>query len=258
MTDEQTTTETEGWRRGAASAMDRVNRLTAAQRQLHHALLRAFPRFGGPPPGAWLAEQAARVGLAPSSALAGLAAKDVIQLNPQTGAIVAAYPYSGVPTAHRVQVAGGEPVYSMCAIDALGIPFMLGMDATVTSTDPITGDTIRIIVDGVQATWEPPSACMVAGCVEGDGPISTTLCPMVNFFASPTSADAYRAAHPEVDGHVLDQAAAVRSGQRTFGTMLTALDGQACTAVCCDGGTWGGPAASSAITPVNIRRVGRS
>jgi hypothetical protein len=227
MTTEPTTTEqTETWRQGAASAQERVNQLTEAERALHHAVLRGFPQFGGPPPVAWLAEQV------PSATLADLAAKNVIQLDPATGAIVAAYPFSGVPTAHCVTVTGGLTVFAMCAIDALGIPFMLGVDATVLSEDPMTGETIRIDVRDGQATWAPTTACMFAGRIKGDGPIAQTLCPMVNFFVSPASAEAYAAAHPEVRGNILDQAAAVRSGQRSFGTMLTG-EGPACSDDCC-------------------------
>lgn len=214
MTTDPTATETEEWRRGAASAMDRVNRLTPAERELHHAILRGFPEFGTPPPADWLAERA------PAATLADLAAKDVLQLDPASGAVTAAYPFSGVPTAHRVMVSGGREVFSMCAIDALGIPFMLGIDAVVVSEDPVTGEAIRITVRDGEARWEPATACMVAGCVEGDGPIAQTLCPIVNFFAAPASAEAYLATHPEVSGHVLDQAAAVRSGQRAFREML--------------------------------------
>jgi hypothetical protein len=227
MTTEPTTTEqAENWRQGAASAQERVNQLTPAERALHHAILRGFPQNGGPPSLAWLAQQA------PDATLADLAAKDVIQLDPESGAIVAAYPFSGVPTAHLVTVSGGAPVFAMCAIDALGIPFMLGVDATVYSEDPMTRETIRITVRDGQATWEPATACMFAGCVDGAGPIAQTLCPMVNFFVSPASAEAYAAAHPDVRGTILDQAAAVRSGQRTFGAMLTG-EGQSCSDDCC-------------------------
>jgi hypothetical protein len=56
---------------------------------------------------------------------------------------------------------------------------------------------------------------------------------MINFFASPASAAAYLAAHPEVDGRILNQEAAVRSGQRSFGTMLTGAEGEPCAAACC-------------------------
>lgn len=229
---EPESTASEQWRGGAASAMERVGTLTVAERQLHHAILRAFPRFGGPPPAAWLAEQAETAGPSSRAALEDPAAKDVIQLDPATGVIVTAYPFSGVPTPHRVEVAGGQPVYAMCAIDALGIPFMLGLDATLLSTDPVTSETIRITVCDGAATWQPATACMFAGCISGEGPISRTLCPMINFFASSASAEVYAAAHPEVTGTVLDQPSAVRSGRRSFGEMLSPA-GASCTTDCC-------------------------
>jgi hypothetical protein len=221
-------TGADSWRGSIAMAMERVKSLTTAEQRLHHAILRAFPQVGGPPDAAWLVAQATVTG----AAVAELAAKDVIQLDLATGAIVAAYPFSGVATAHQVTVAGGPPVSAMCAIDALGIPFMLGVDATVYSVDPMTSETIRIEVQGGQATWEPATACMFAGRVEGDGPVSQTLCPTINFFVSPASAEAYAAAHPEVTGTVLDQADAVRSGQRSFGEMLTP-GGAPCTTSRC-------------------------
>jgi hypothetical protein len=206
-----------GWRENVAMVMERAGTLTPAEQQLHHAILRAFPRLGGAPDAAWLAAHAVQAG----AKVTELAAKDVIQLDPASGVIVAAYPFSGVPTAHKVEIAGGMPVYAMCAIDALGIPFMLGVDAVVRSIDPMTGETIRINVREGTATWEPVTACMFAGCVEGDGPVSQTLCPTINFFVSPASAEAYAAAHPEITGQVLAQAAAVRSGRCSFGELLS-------------------------------------
>jgi hypothetical protein len=213
--------------------MDRTGTLTPQERQLHHALLRGFPHFGGPPPTVWLAEQAAAAGLSPERALGQLAAKEVLQLDPASGAIVAAYPFSGLPTAHRVRINGGEPLWAMCAIDALGIPFMLGEDAEVESRDPITGEPIRITVRAGEATWEPATACVVVGCAEGDGPVSQTLCPTVNFFASPASAEVYAAAHPEVDGQILNQESALRSGVASFGLLLQDEGGGACAEPCC-------------------------
>jgi hypothetical protein len=44
------------------------------------------------------------------------------------GTIRAAYPFSATQTPHRVRIAGGAEVWSMCAIDALGIPAMLGRE----------------------------------------------------------------------------------------------------------------------------------
>ena len=107
-------------------AEERAARLGPAERRLHHAILRAFPAFGGPPAAGWLAEQARAVGLDPDAALAAL--------------------------------------------------------------------------------------------VEAE------------------SAGRYAAMRPEVTGRVLDQAAALRSGIRSFGGLLSGEDGGPCDAACC--GEW--------------------
>src|SRR5258706_507532 len=79
--------------------------------------------------------------LALAATLADLAGHDLIQRDVATGRIRAAYPFSGVPTPHRVTLsrkAAGSPheradqhkraeqqVFAMCALDALGIPLLL-------------------------------------------------------------------------------------------------------------------------------------
>lgn len=215
--------------------VERAAGLTPVERRLYHAILRAFPARGGPPDLAWIAAEARTLGQEPAAAIAALVAKDVLQVDPATGVITAAYPFSGVPTPHRVTIAGGRTVYAMCAIDALGIPFMLGLDATVESADPVSGELVRIFIGDGVATWAPETARVVVGCAEGDGPTSAVLCPTINFFASVDTAEAYAAAHPEIEGRILEQGAAVESGRCSFGLLLTDADGASCAAACCDG-----------------------
>jgi len=43
----------------------------------------------------------------------------------------------------------------MCAIDALGIPPMLGVDAVISSADPVTSATVTVSFRGGQASWNP-------------------------------------------------------------------------------------------------------
>jgi Alkylmercury lyase len=213
----------------------RVRReLGPAATDFYQALLRAFPDFGGPPDAAWMEQEAAARGLSAQAALSALAAVDVIQRDPDTGAITVAYPFSGVPTAHIVTLAGGNPVYAMCAIDALGIPFMLGRSASVVSSDPWTGEQVRVALrDGV-AEWEPAGAVVLYGKAGEDGPASVQRCPIINFFASAVSAEAYQRSRSDLfDLHLLDQDAALRSGIRSFGDLLSADDAVACDEDCC-------------------------
>jgi hypothetical protein len=62
---------------------------------------------------------------------------DAIRLGRQ-GQIEVAFPFSASPTRHQVQIrhrAGRETrVYAMGAIDALGIPAMLGRDTRIESS----------------------------------------------------------------------------------------------------------------------------
>jgi Pyridine nucleotide-disulphide oxidoreductase/Alkylmercury lyase len=53
------------------------------------------------------------------------------------------YPYSATPTRHRVRVDDRVEVFAMCAIDALGIAFMVGEPTRVTSTDPAPANRSR-------------------------------------------------------------------------------------------------------------------
>lgn len=120
--------------------------LGAAERAFHRAILRAFPELGGPPGPARLRAAAAALGLEPEAALAALHDRDLIRRDPATGTIACAYPFSGPPMPHRVAPAGGRAFYAMCAVDVLGIPFLLGRDATITSADPTSREPVRVAV----------------------------------------------------------------------------------------------------------------
>ena len=204
-------------------AIERAEQLQPAERQFHQAILRAFVQFGGPPSPRWVETAAAAHRLDPEAAVATLVSLDVIQRDAETGAITAAYPFSGVPTPHQVVVAGSQSLYAMCAIDALGIPFMLGEDTTITSLDPASGLPIRVEVrDGV-AVWEPPTTAVLTASLEDvDGPKAITCCPEMNFFATTEAAEEYHRGHPEISGRVLTQAEAIELGIQYFGGLLLA------------------------------------
>ncbi len=86
------------------------------------------------------------LGLEPEAALAALHDRDLIRRDPATGTIACAYPFSGPPMPHRVAPAGGRAFYAMCAVDVLGIPFLLGRDATITSADSTSREPVRVAV----------------------------------------------------------------------------------------------------------------
>ena len=135
-------------REGSTSIVARLSRagLSLQEDAVRKAILKAFADDGHAPSVQDLAHTL-RVPLA--SVLGGacctLAASDLIVWQDATTHIVSAYPFSGSPTAHQVLLGGHATRYAMCAIDAWGIPFMLGRGARINSAcffchTPVTVD----------------------------------------------------------------------------------------------------------------------
>jgi hypothetical protein len=121
----------------------RQERLPGALRDLHRAVLGRFLATGAAPTARWLKQAAADLGLGPDAA-AALAAADVVHLS--NGLVTVAYPFSGTPTPHRVELDDTPAVYAMCAIDALGLPAMTGRDGRITSAEPLDGQPVQVTV----------------------------------------------------------------------------------------------------------------
>jgi hypothetical protein len=95
--------------------------LGAAARAALREVLDRFVAAGGPVEIATLGAGAA--------ALDELDARDLIHVSGDR--VVLAYPWSGTPTAFVAVLADGRERWACCAIDALGIPAMLGQPVTV-------------------------------------------------------------------------------------------------------------------------------
>ena len=188
-------------------------------RAAQSAVLRAFATTGQAPAPAVLAGAGVEVG----AALARLHAEDFLRLD-DTGRIVAAYPFSAMPTSYLVHIGDGPSVYAMCAIDALGIARMLGRATTVRSADPSTGEPVTLALDaaGRLRDHQPAAAAVLVGatahgesCVAAD-----TCCATVSFFASSTTARSWLHDNPDVRGPVLDLATALDLANEVFGHPL--------------------------------------
>jgi hypothetical protein len=226
-------------------------RLAPAAYRFYRAILRHFAEQGGPPDPSHLRRLARRFGVPLAATLADLAAQDLVQRDPATGAIRAAYPFSGVPTTHRVALApdrasgdldrtGGE-VFAMCALDALGIPLMLRRGAMITSRDALTGAPIAVtvtVIDGGalgragrwSARWDPAGAVVLARPerheLEHDcgREAAAVCCPLTNFFASAAHARRWAEMHPVGDAVVMGRARALRCAHALFGGLLDRLE----------------------------------
>lgn len=201
-------------------------------RAVQQQVLQAFAETGKPPPSAELDEAAGPFGTDGRTALALLHAGDFLRLD-AGGAISAAYPFSAVPTAHIVQIQDGPAVFSMCAIDALGIAAMLGRPVTISSAEPGTGNPVTVTVpaDGGPAVWEPAGAVVYSGqqdtcgtCADPGTPVPSAAaevcCGFINFFTTTASATVWASAHPEITGQILSQDDAAEIGIQIFGPLL--------------------------------------
>jgi hypothetical protein len=203
-------------------------------RAVHQRVLRAFAETGQPPPGAELEQAAAPFGVSGQEVMRQLHAADFLRLD-ASGAISAAYPFSPTPTPHLVTISGGPQVYSMCAIDALGITAMLGKTVTISSSEPGTGAPITVTVPaaGDAVVWEPSTAVVFYGqqetacgaCPPEAGAVVPSIaadicCGTINFFTTETTATAWAKTHPEITGNVLNQCQAWQTGVSIFGPLL--------------------------------------
>ena len=172
------------------STRDRLADCPPAYRRLHRRVLRAF-LDGERPRADDLARWAHRLDVELDAALGSFARHDVLWLDPETRAVATAYPFSGAPTAHQVSLPDSDvEVFAMCAIDALGIPFMASRRARISSRDSTTGQPIEVWVDPAGERRSEPRGTAVTIGVSGDGPSASCCCPHINFVADRTRAAA--------------------------------------------------------------------
>jgi alkylmercury lyase len=193
-------------------------RLSPQLREVHRAILTAFVDTGAAPTVAWITDRASLLGADPDQALAILADADLVHT--ADGSVTVAYPFSGVPTPHRVEFDGGPATWAMCGADALGIPLMTGRNATITSADPHTGEPIRIRYDDGMWRWEPESTVVLVAATRGCRTAAEAACRYVHFFTRPEHAHLYLETNPALSGEVYDQADSVEASRIIFGSLL--------------------------------------
>jgi hypothetical protein len=197
----------------------RFARLEGSERALYFWILRRFATAGRPSRAEVLAE-AERLGGDADRMLASLRREDLIHLG-SDGEIAVAYPFSGRATAHRIRFSSGHEVDSMCALDALGVAPMFDEPIEIVSRDPVTDERIdvRLTPEG-DSSWEPESAVVVAGRVEGAEDACTSCCEVLNFFASAESAERWLTARSDIRGQIVSIPTAIAAGRAVFGDVF--------------------------------------
>jgi alkylmercury lyase-like protein len=212
----------------------RSARLLPAAYYFYRAVLLTFVEQGDAPDPARVQHLAQRFGVPLAATLADMAAQDLVQCDVATGRIRAAYPFSGMPTPHRVALFTDHlgvqteridvKVFAMCALDALGIPLMLRRSARISSTDALTGEPLSILLRpsagprdllGLptsippadladwQVDWDPDSIAVYVRPEEHEAEHDAgtciaegTCCPVTNFFRSADHAREWAACQP--------------------------------------------------------------
>jgi hypothetical protein len=94
------------------------------------------------------AEVAAQLSLPEAEVVAAynrLAEAHVLVLQPQSGQVLMANPFSAVPTAYRV-ISGGMQWWGNCIWDALGILAMIAQDGAVETSCPDCGEGVTLSI----------------------------------------------------------------------------------------------------------------
>ncbi|MBJ7450844.1 MAG: hypothetical protein JHC71_02025 [Blastococcus sp.] len=204
-------------------ADDLLNRRAALPgpvQQLHRHILEAIATTGTPPTSAQLTGWAGELGIELSPALRALTDAELVFTNTERTTVTGGVPFAANNvSAHRVRIAGGPAVAANCAVDALGIPAMLGRDADIHSTDPHNGEPVVATSRAETWQWQPESAVVFVGS-NGSGPLTQSCCPVINFFTDEANARAYQRQH-HLHGDVLTMPEAAEAGALVFGDLLT-------------------------------------
>ena len=194
----------------------RIAGLDRGSRRLYALILYRFTQ-GGPPHNRDLE----RLGFH-EDALSQLLSRDLVALG-DDGQVAVAYPFSAVATRHRVVAEDGQVYWAMCAIDALGMPYLLHQAAEIHAREPDSDQSINIAIDPVADTPNGnPTSAVVVVARSGDGCAAGCLCPHTNLFASAAAGERYLATS-ELHGTILDLPAATAAGRRLFGDLLGRL-----------------------------------
>lgn len=195
-------------------------------RAVYQHFLRLFAQTGQPPGVEALASAANLPDLAAvNHHLHQMETIGCIYRHPVTGQIISAYPFSTIPTQHRVALGGNPEVYAICAIDALGMPFMFDRDAVIHSSCPQCGKELMVhITEGIISAAVPDEMVVVYASAPANCCAATDQCPYINFFCSLEHAQSWQASQPQLISKVMSLTEALDGGHATFGNVLRSAE----------------------------------
>lgn len=152
-----------------------------------------------------------------------LAQKDLIVWDEEAQCVQSAYPFSGLPTGHTVHLKEGPAVFALCAVDALGMPVMLGQAADILSRCVQCNAPIEVAVstNGLGRYHPRDSVVWFPMAEDVCCPVAQSRCPDINFFCSGVHRDSWWQAKGRPGGLPLTMGEAFDVGREIFGSLLT-------------------------------------
>jgi len=153
--------------------------------------------------------------------------RDLLYLDPDSREVRLAYPFSTSPTKHLVRFqdwAEAQPLYAPCAVDALGIPFMIDRDVSIESSCAYCAMPVAIKVRNRRIEVYVPVETVVWVGTAYSEHAATSICPTLDFFCSPTHVAAWRETRPEERGHELSLGEALYLAKGIFQDLLNPRD----------------------------------
>ena len=148
-----------------------------------------------------------------------LETKGTLRSDSKSYRILDAYPYSGVPTRHRISLDKGENLYSMCALDVFYIPFLTDYDLTVRSHCFHCRCEIELRIEQNKISKASPTNTVVWHSA------SSYDCPKTNFFCSEDHLSKWREKEIKDEGQIYTLTEALKKGKDVADRMMRSRNG---------------------------------
>lgn len=184
--------------------LTRQRAMTPDLRRAHRHLLNTIAHEGRPP-----------TDLEPW-AVRTLAAEDVIVADEH--GITGAYPFSLMPTGHRLRIGGKVEVYAMCSIDAVAVAPVWRLPTRIESTCAYTGVPIHVDQQPDGAKSDPGDVRLGIRWQVPQGSASTSMCREMVFLAGPDAARGWQEDGGEASVYTMEEG--IEFGRRFFAPLL--------------------------------------
>lgn len=209
-------------------ALDRLNRILplkekqescgAEIKELHQKILRSFVENGRILTKEEMKQYVGDI----DEAIIALKKNDMVVFA-ENGDPVGAYPFTMESREHKVSV-NGHHVHAMCALDALSVSPMFGIETQITSQCRVTADPVNILQSGktIQNEKEVEKICfgIVWGAASGCSCCANSLCTEMMFLKDEQIADQWLA-EDQANREVFTLQEAVEFGARFFVPLMS-------------------------------------